>query len=603
MVSTIFGDGNKATSKINEEMVIDKDYKFIACVSKEAYTDKQRAKAATLGDEKGRKLRSELKMKNKAVFIPIETTAQGLLSMALQGYLFCGLFANDTLRNNTRYYTKDGYFTLSTKEMDNFKGAYYVGVDIDNTRYSSPTEFISKLKFKPTFWYTTFSHLTVDKNNDGILDNKFRLVYTFDSPIQDPYFFRYCSFTIHKQIENDTQEGIEDECGTNCTQNFIGTSVNELTEYGISDIIYSLSDFQITEDGYLEFLQQGCGYGKNIKAKHKRNIQQRICVLLSHNTSLYKPTPLTPPQGYNLWDIETQSDAWKCSILGFDTDMQLDYQYLTYEKFHYNYKHKYRYCFRKEKEEWLMMDNIRYQKCDDDYLELPWIGMKSKESENNLKIKDGQGRRLKLFFRAWFRRIINPRISPSELLYNLIVDKERFFDNSDGVLTLEFLKKMVTDSFNYTIEGLKTTFKSQYEAAKNMYCKRRYLIHWSCRSLIRADTLGKELNWRLLDEIYDRTLTVAENLQIFNDSDLEEGIAFSRNTLYRYCKGRGINTREVVDARKAEEYELFKQLHKEGMSLRKEEVYLEANGISKISTTKLRKYRQMLKEEESKQSA
>ena len=45
---------------------------------------------------------------------------------------------------------------------------------------------------------------------------------------------------------------------------------------------------------------------------------QRICVLLSHNTSLYKPTPLTPPQGYNLWDIETQSDAWKCSILGFD---------------------------------------------------------------------------------------------------------------------------------------------------------------------------------------------------------------------------------------------------------------------------------------------
>ena len=603
MVSTIFGDGNKATSKINEEMVIDKDYKFIACVSKEAYTDKQRAKAATLGDEKGRKLRSELKMKNKAVFIPIETTAQGLLSMALQGYLFCGLFANDTLRNNTRYYTKDGYFTLSTKEMDNFKGAYYVGVDIDNTRYSSPTEFISKLKFKPTFWYTTFSHLTVDKNNDGILDNKFRLVYTFDSPIQDPYFFRYCSFTIHKQIENDTQEGIEDECGTNCTQNFIGTSVNELTEYGISDIIYSLSDFQITEDGYLEFLQQGCGYGKNIKAKHKRNIQQRICVLLSHNTSLYKPTPLTPPQGYNLWDIETQSDAWKCSILGFDTDMQLDYQYLTYEKFHYNYKHKYRYCFRKEKEEWLMMDNIRYQKCDDDYLELPWIGMKSKESENILKIKDGQGRRLKLFFRAWFRRIINPRISPSELLYNLIVDKERFFDNSDGVLTLEFLKKMVTDSFNYTIEGLKTTFKSQYEAAKNMYCKRRYLIHWSCRSLIRADTLGKELNWRLLDEIYDRTLTVAENLLIFNDSDLEEGIAFSRNTLYRYCKGRGINTREVVDARKAEEYELFKQLHKEGMSLRKEEVYLEANGISKISTTKLRKYRQMLKEEESKQSA
>ena len=603
MVSTIFGDGNKATSKTKEEMRIDTDYKFIACVSKEAYTDKQRAKAATLGDEKGRKLRSELKMKNKAVFIPIETTAQGLLSMALQGYLFCGLFANDTLRNNTRYYTKDGYFTLSTKEMDNFKGAYYVGVDIDNTRYSSPTEFISKLKFKPTFWYSTFSHLTVDKNNDGILDNKFRLVYTFDSPIQDPYFFRYCSYTIHKQIENDTQEGIEDDCGTNCTQNFIGTSVNELTEYGISDIIYSLSDFQITEDGYLEFLQQGCGYGKNIKAKHKRNIQQRICVLLSHNTSLYKhPTP-TPPQYSDMWDKKTQSDDWKCSILGFDIGMQLDYQCLTYDKFHNFYKHRYKYCFRKEKEEWLMIDNIRYQKCDDDYLELPYIVLTTDSDGNSIKIMDGQNRKGKLFFRAWMRRIINPRITPSELLYNLMVDKERFFDDSDGALTLECMKNMVIDSFHYTVEGLKTTFMKQYEDAKNLCCKRKYLIHWSCKSLIRANTLGMVLNWEFLDVIYDRTLTVAENLQIFNDSDLEEGIAFSRNTLYRYCKGRGINTREVVDERKAEEYELFKQLHKEGMSLRKEEDYLEAHGISKISTTKLRKYRQMLKEEESKQSA
>ena len=41
------------------------------------------------------------------------------------------------------------------------------------------------------------------------------------------------------------------------------------------------------------------------------------------------------PQGYNLWDIETQSDAWKCSMLGFDISMQMLCRWILYIGFLY----------------------------------------------------------------------------------------------------------------------------------------------------------------------------------------------------------------------------------------------------------------------------
>lgn len=36
---------------------------------------------------------------------------------------------------------------------------------------------------------------------------------------------------------------------------------------------------------------------------------------------IYINTHPSHPQGYNLWDIETQSDDWNCSILGLLRNM------------------------------------------------------------------------------------------------------------------------------------------------------------------------------------------------------------------------------------------------------------------------------------------
>ena len=99
--------------------------------------------------------------------------------------------------------------------------------------------------------------------------------------------------------------------------------------------------------------------------------------------------------------------------------------------------------------------------------------------------------------------------------------------------------------------------------------------------------------------MYDRNLSVAENLKILKDNDCGEDVGFTRSTLYRYCKDRGISGSKVKQANKIE---LFRQLHKDGMSLREEAAYLAENGL-KASAPTISKWIKMLKDEESEQAA
>ena len=80
---------------------------------------------------------------------------------------------------------------------------------------------------------------------------------------------------------------------------------------------------------------------------------------------------------------------------------------------------------------------IQFQYCDEDeYLELKWIPR---------KLKDRQHRKRTLFHRGWLRRLIKPSITPDELLYNLLFDREHFFDNSDNELNVYRLQQIVRD--------------------------------------------------------------------------------------------------------------------------------------------------------------
>ena len=549
------------------------NFSFIVSLSKEPYLNKQSTTAAIVGGKEGRTMRKELGMKDKACFRSTATTPFGLLQSALSGYTFCAVFSdfppNDPVKKIT-YVRQDGYFTLSGKADEFFKESYCVGIDIDETQYQSVEQFIGKLQYKPTFWYTSYSHLQYDASTGKPKGLRFRLMYVFDQKIQNKYFFRYCSYKVHEMIEKSTNELIHDTCGLSCSQYFNGTNIFDKTlnvDYECTNIIYSLEDFKITTDSkeeFIKFLDSNCML-KKVDQIQKKEMQLLKCSIMS---KIQETTNTTQQQAVILSasDISEQTDSHRDNIR-FNYFLVKDAESLDWSVFHDRYKHYYEYVFRTEREDWSSITDslgnfIQFQYCDEDYLELKWIPK---------KLKDGQHRKRTLFHRGWLRRIIKPSITPDELLYNLIFDRELFFDNSDDELNIYRLQEIVKDCFEYDIAYYKTQHENIYNDTVDKCRKKQVIIHRTSKGRIRANSLMKELRWRILDEAYNKRLSVSENLQILNDSDF----IISRSTLYNYCVNRGIVTKKKTE----DKFNRFIQLHKDDLSCREEQKYLAEKGL------------------------
>ena len=597
MLSTISREVQQSTlGKFKFTMECNKDFRFEVSISKDAYKSKEETNAATASGDEGKARRKALGLTNKICFKEQEVTVEQLLERVLEGHTFCYRFGEFPPNTDEKTYVrKDGYFTMSGKADSFFKGSYVVGVDIDDTAYESAEEFISKLSLQPTFWYNTLSNKQKDKNKDGILDARFRMMFVFDRIIGDKYFFRYVSSVIHHLIEKDTQEKITDPCGKSCSQYFNGTNYDDsnlTVDFGISNIIYSFSDFQISDSGYLDFLNQNCDYKESsLTPEIKMDIQVRKCKLLS-NVDRYNTLHTTTQR--NLLELDkTLQSRMAISDADFDNRMIISFRRNSFDVFWKKNRYFHHYVYRVEREDgWEYFKDIKYQRCDENYLELPWI-------KNPIPI--GGHRPLVMLSRAVLRRIIEPSMTPTDLLYNLILDREWNFVNTDNKLSLDRMKQIVKDSFAYSVEELKVMYKPMIDNVRERCCKKKFIIHWTCKGKIRANTLAKELRWEFLDSIYDRTKSVDENLQIFKDSDLdtELDIGLSRSTLYTYCESRDIHARESKrEARK----QRFFVLHKDGMSLREEVAYLAEKGL-KASPPTISKWIKELKKEKSEQAA
>lgn len=482
-------------------MEINGTYKFQISLSRNGYETKLQARAAITGD-KG--LMTTTGVQKRIGYYSTSATSQELLDYVLHGHTFCALFSGfpafryEVNKGGKRYkkifINEDGDFTMCAKADEFFVGSYFIGIDMDENSFQTSHSLISRLSLPPTFWYTSFSHMQTDKDTGKSKGVRLRLIYVFDKMITDKYFFRYCSWTLHKMIERDLEEPISDPCGMKCAQYFNGTycgNTNLVIESELSNNIYSLSDINISDAGYYDFLQSDCHYDAINKEK-KESILKRLNDL--SNRSLFSDSNiiLTPPSPPILSESEkNERNDFECY---FDRDLLRHAKKMSWDKFYNIYRQKYPYVYRTEQEEWLTIGDIKYQLCDENYLELMWIPTTDSKG-NPLRITDGHHRRNKLFHRAWLRRVIMPEITPSILLFNLLVDRERFFDNSDGVLSLELLKDKVVDSFMFDIETLKARYSYVYDSTRAACKNKKFIIHWSCREKANARSIAKELHW------------------------------------------------------------------------------------------------------------
>lgn len=487
-------------------MIIDNNYKFEVSLSIENFENKE-ISGAMIGSgkiEENRTIRKKYGFKSTrgVSYKRTTTTATELMEKLVNGSVFCHLFNPDKTRT-------DNTFGAGSKKDINFSGSWVIGIDIDKTEYRSVEDFVDSLSLRPTFYYTTYSNLQEDKGA------RFRLIYVFNQLIERPLVFRYVATKLNDIIVSDSREDIYDDCNLRCSQYFNGTNINNpdiIASYKCFNYIYSFSDLNCSAKDYEDFLTNGAGY-KSKSREIKQKVREEIQRILPRN--------VVEEGSSSLQQQHTISESEKvpqCSekLISYLKKYSYD-DFMKYNRKNYTY-------FWKPEVNWI---NGRFAVIDDDYFELPY-------TPSEYKFKDGQKRREKIFHRICLRRLLRPTSDPDTLLFNAYEDVHKFFDNSDNILSIDVLVDKVNTAMSYTLDEIRKECSILISIFKSKNPKRGIIYNTSGLEQSEKNQIRKEATYYFLDQVYDRNKTIKENLQNLNNIE--------KDTLYRYCKARGIST-------------------------------------------------------------
>ncbi len=551
-------------------MRIDPNFTFDVSLSQESFADKVIANAmiGRSTDEKNTAIRKEYGFSRGVSYKRINVTPTTLLRSLTQGKCACQLF-------NPKRPRKDGTFGTTDKRYDNFAGAFCIFVDVDETKYKDMRDFIDRLTLKPTFAYTSYSNKQPGKGA------RFRLCYVFSEPVKGIFHFRYLAHKVYDKIELDTKETIKDKCGLSPAQYMNGTNKsapNIIFDEFCSNAIYDFQDFSYSDDDFIQYLRRYCDYSVSQKRRHKRDIDSLLFSLdvkekkTCDISYIYKTQAMTTDKKMNTHGCCSFSERFVC-----------DMERLSYDDFMQEYRHTIEYFWRKEDNEgWTLLltdyGYVEYQDVSDGYFSLPYYSH---------RIKDGQGRRKKLYQRMCLRRVMRPDVFADDLLFNAYEDLHRLMDNSgkDGanIITIEELQRNVEDAMRLSVEDIETDYQDMIA-----YLCSKKPKHGKIYRFGRATTTGernraiRSIRWQEITDNYDWTMTPQENLKNLQAMGIDVSIA----TIYRYCKEHDIPTNAgkfYTDAQ-------IMKMYDETLSLRANHKRLQEQGI-KISLGKLSKLR------------
>lgn len=409
-------------------MTINNNFKFQTMLSCRGYQDKTDA-VNSLG---------KVHCSKKMAFKPYTVTLDNFADYVLNGYSYCGIFepkAEEWIETKnyktghaqwkkvTTHYTarnsgqnKDA-LKIQFKSDKYFKGSQVVSIDVDETHYTDIQEYIEKLTFKPSFVYCSFSD-TAEKR-------KFRLIYVFADMLNGNEFEDVSKY-LHSQSVLDMGEIIKDKCGIKKSQYFNGT--NKTENYRTYNVYTKDEVIQTYRDNLNNVLNNSI----NKSRENKCNMSSFL-------------------------DTCGQKRSNVSEVL-FNEELIRDIKKDDYKTIIKKYQKKYKYFYRTEKTEWITTEEgYKYQYTDENYLEL---------FVPKAKVKDGEHRKRKLYERACLRRIIKNETTPSEMLYNLYIDRNKYFDNSDGTLTIARLIDTIKSAYKKTIEELTKEFADKLTIAR-----------------------------------------------------------------------------------------------------------------------------------------
>lgn len=556
------------------------DFKFRVSLSKEAFENKDMAKAmvgSVKTNPEYRKVRKDNGYDRGVSFIETELTSEELLDSLLKGHCFCHIFNLSESERRT-----DGTFGASMKMNKKFKEAHVIGIDVDHTKYKFAEDYVAKLSLQPTFYYTSYNNLQEGKGA------RFRLMYVLDQKIESVYMFRFVANKLINIIGNDTGEMGKDENGeeyldsasNRAVQYFNGTCVNNpdlIISKGITNIIYSLKDFGAdSRKEYVNYLLNFCEYSSYDKDREDvitKELKELTCGRYTLNRRTLRFEHVSKYEPDEELDIFDDFNIHFQDYLP-DYDDKIEYVLRKWDEFRKDkdqekfkrcaawnqLRSRYRFHYRKENQYW---EKDLYQFIDNDYFAL---------KHYCYKVIDGYKRRKKIYCRMCLRRVMYPTISKTEIICDALIDIMRYFDNTDGILDSEFIKRSVETCFSVGVDVLKSNCES-YIQQRKMSNPKRGIIYKDRKAYC------KETTYLIIDDYYNPGLTARENLEFINSQF--HMFSISQSTLSRYCKDRGFK----LDVKKLTDSELVNMIDL-GISGRQNYNILKDKGY-KISLTRV----------------
>lgn len=359
-----------------------------------------------------------------------------------------------------------------------FSYTQVISVDIDHSPISLNEALDKdKLKTTPSMAYNTFSN---DNNNN---EYSFRLVYLFDEPIEGVNKAKSYLYSVCKTVSDELNIKV-DANAQKVSQYFNGT--NDINVF-VSDYVYELDDFNLD----------------NLKVSSK-SIQEE-----NNNIDL--------------------TDTFEN-----DTTLIKDYWKLKLTEFLYKYDP--------------IMPNLQNSKLvipseDEPFIEIPsdyreikryWYLLVDEDGNKKdyiRKIKDGEGRRKKLFLNGIIRRLINPQITFENLLHNIVWEFVTYMVNDGNKITKKILWNIVKDIMNVDLTRYSKLGTTSRKWMVNPYFASKYGM--SKREVINKFKRNKK---QYIGELYDCSLSDKENIEMMK----EYGLEISLITLKRWRKENNI---------------------------------------------------------------
>ena len=391
-----------------------------------------------------------------------------------KGYSYCNVMRNDY------------------RDRDNFDKAWFITYDIDGCGIDL-IDCVNELNIKPAIGYVTPSN--------GLDGYRYRLVYVLDEPICSfPEFYNY-SNSLCKTLKLNEIVGFDNK-GKSCVdgrsflpEQYWNGCYQCSTIIVNNDNILSLSNISYSDEFY------------NKKYTHSTNtnkVSSNTLSISSHNGL---------------------SDT-------FFNEAVLDDFYRMRNK---DFVDKYRDIYpNMEHTEIEYGDDEPIIYYPDDYFEIrrPYERINGEV----VKIKDGEGRRRRLFLNGIIRRKINPNISPDNMLFNIVYEFEYYYLNNGNVIDKATILSIVRNIMNADV------LDNDFGKPKNkFFVNEKYCQKYG---MTKKQVMGKVNNKKqYIGEYYDLNMTDEENIRVMK----EYGLVISKPTLNRWKKENGIRKNKKKD--------------------------------------------------------